>query len=177
MTLRARGTFAAALCMGLIVALQAGGSTAQTTQREIGARAAQLATLDKQVTDLRGQVLTLERVNQKLEQSLSRLQKRVDALVKPSDGTGSPGRAAAEDPPRSSAEWVRFREDVLRAVEPELKPFRGLLATFPNHRHEYGGSSGGWMKLETVLNCKTCLIRVASPSSGSGYSTTGPPEP
>ena len=178
MTVRAGVAVAAALCAGLIIALQA-GSTAQTTQREIGARAASLAALDGQVADLRRQVLTLERANQELEESLSRLKRRVDGLVKPSDGPGSPGRAGDEDPPRSSAEWIRFREDVLRVVQPELQPLRAALKTLERHRHEYGTSSGGWMKLEDVTRCDACLVRATSFSSHGSSSTalTGPPKP
>ena len=169
-TLRARVAVAATLCTWLILALQA-GSTAQTTQREIGARAASLAVLDKQVTDLRRQVLTLERINQELEQNLSRLQKRVDGLAKPSDGRGTPGQAVDEDSPRSSTEWMRFRDDVVRVMEPEVQPLRAALKRLETHRHEYGPRNSRLMKLEDVVRCDACLVQAVGPSP-DGYTST-----
>ena len=157
------------LLPGLAAHAQQNGPAARTARD-----AARVQQLESNVTALRGKVDSMRQTNQQLTRQLSQVVPRIDQLEKqlaaltrklPTQGSErtKADAKAAGDTRKAAADWMRFRDDVLKVVEPELAPLRALLDH--RHTHEDRFTTGGWAKRNALANCPDCLIRFTSDST------------
>lgn len=147
----------------------------------------QMASLQSTMTALRSELTALQQSSLELARQLDEL-KRTNPSD-PSSKTTNP--AAAQDgfePPADAAkdwiaDWKRFREDVLKVVEPELAELRdeiaALEAQYAGHVHDYDqGPAHGWSTMATLKGCLECLLpfRTAASSPDPNYQETGTPK-
>jgi hypothetical protein len=169
------------LALGIVCMEPGGRKGASAAAPQLGGSSGaspEIARLDGSLAQLRGRVDSLQRANDKLARDLSRLrqlerqlaeiERRVETPAPPERGS------EARERREGHADWLRFEQDVLRAVEPELAPLRDLL----DHTHAYARAGGGWMNPEDLPNCQDCLIRFRSSQipASQGHPNTGPPE-
>ncbi len=177
MAVRGRATRLAA-CALLLGAASADRATAQSTARPADTRSADPERLTRTIDGLRAQVISLERVNADLASRLARVEQQFKA-AHPVDPPAAPEKSGGlRDHRQELLERQQLREDVLRAIAPELAQLRDLRATFERHRHEYGAPSGGWIKSVDLPACQDCLVYFTNPSNHpTAAKVTGPPQP
>lgn len=147
---------------------------------------AQARSLRSSVTALQSEVDSLKRANRELKRRLDQLAEIVPS-IRDRDKVGlDPGESPVQTPTSDRVaeirEALRFSEDVMRIVEPELDVLRtrviSLEQRYGGHTHEYIAPPGvgwaTWTNIQRIAeDCPDCLFPFRDQSKYKGISDSG----